>query len=51
MRRRHMLEGGLSKLTVCGHQTTEQERRFMQRFKPDRINCMRCLGLLNKKER
>ena len=47
MRRRHMLEGGLSKLTLCGHETTEQERRFMRNHKRDRINCKRCIVMID----
>jgi len=48
MRRRHMLAGGTSKLTICGHETTEQERRFMRNHTRARITCQRCLVMIDE---
>ena len=51
MRRRHLLAGGTSKLTICGHETTEQERRFMVNRKRAVINCKRCLVMSDEDNR
>jgi hypothetical protein len=51
MRRRHFLAGGKSTLTVCGHETTQQERRFMRTHKPHHINCKRCLAVKRNEHR
>lgn len=51
MRRRHLLEGGLSKLTLCGHETTEQERRFMKNRRREVINCKRCIVMSERDDR
>jgi hypothetical protein len=42
MRRKHILNNDNYK-TLCGHQTTEQERRTMTTFVTRYVNCKRCL--------
>jgi len=42
MRRKHILTDGTHK-TLCGHDTTLQERRSMTTFMTRHVNCKRCL--------
>jgi len=47
MRKRHLPSTELNFVTMCGHETTEQEFLMIKGTKETDVTCKRCLRLYN----